>query len=536
MGLFNNLQKLNPFSVSKEITSLKKEIEEIKSFSGTHNHLLTLSYDGEKNSGELGPVIDYRLDYRSLRKRSWQAYLDDEIAQTVIKKYVKWVVGKGLKLQSEPEESVLKSEGIELDATEYRKVIESRFKLYAGSKIPDYSRRDSLHKIAKTVYLNSIVGGDVLVILRFKKGNLSIQVIDGDHVRTPFFNKEIEKAEKRKNTIKNGIEQNDKKEHIAYHVRGKDGKFKRIRAKSQTSKREIAFMVYGLDYRIDDNRGIPIISTVLETLKKLDRYKEAAVGSAEERAKVVYTIEHDEHSTGENPLQKTMSRAFNVNNDQEIPTDVNNKQLADKIAVTTNKMTFNLPRGAKLKSLDSKSENQFKEFYGVNADGICSTIGIPPEVAFSKYESNFSASRAALKDWEHSLNVDRGDFSEQFYQKIYNFWLDMEVLQNKVQAPGYLTALAERDEMTLLAFRNARFVGANVPHIDPLKEVAAERLKLGESGRALPLTTAEAATEALNGGDYAANVLQYSDELKDSIEKGIEVTVKEPDNPKNDGK
>lgn len=485
------------------------------------NHLFTI-YDGEKNTGELGAPIKYNLDYHSLRIRSWQSYLEDEVTQTVIKKFVTWIIGSGLKLQAEPVKEVLAQEKIDIDINKFSKGVEARFRLYANSKNIDHSKLDNLHRIAKTAYINAIIGGDVLTILRVdNKGNLSVQLIDGANILTPYFGNEIVEAENKGNKIKNGIETNKNGEHVAFYVQKENHKFEKILAKGAKTGYEMAFMVYGLRYRINDNRGLPLISTVLETLKKLDRYKEATVGSAEERAKIVYQIIHENFSTGENPLVKNLAKAFNTDSDQEIPIDINGKELADKVAASTHKQVFNMPNGSEMKPLDSKNDLYFKDFYGVNVHGICATIGIPPEVALSKYDSNFSASRAALKDWEHTINVERKEFSFQFYQKIYNLWLELEILKNKIQAPGYINAKASQNDFVIDSYTNARFVGATVPHIDPLKEVDAERAKLGASGKSIPLTTAEAATEALNGGDYDTNLSHYSEELKRSKELGV---------------
>lgn len=483
----------------------------------SYRPLFNITYDGEKNTGELGAPLRYHIDYRGLRLRSWQSYLDNEITQTVIKKYVLWIIGGGLKLQSEPVESVLKSEGVTIKSDEFSKSVEDRFKLWSELKSVDYSNQINLNAIANTAYLNSIVGGDVLVLLRVIKGQLKIELIDGAHIKNPIFNQQIPKN----NELKNGIETNKKGDHVAYWVQQSDNTYKRIKAKGSKSGREMAFMIYGLKYRLDDNRGIPLIATTLETLQKLDRYKEATVGSAEERAKIPFFIEHGQASTGENPMTANMAKAFNIDAQQEIATDINGQQLADNIAVSMNKQVYNLPIDSKIVSTDTKSDIHFNDFYSPNVNGICSAIGIPPEVALSKYDSNFSASRAALKDWEHTINVERKKFSDQFYKKIFSFWLEIEVLKNKIQAPGYINLLISNNEIGIAAYQMARFVGANVPHIDPEKEVRAERLKLGKLGENIPLTTAEAATEALNGGDYESNVSQYATELKESKEMGI---------------
>ncbi len=66
--------------------------------------------------------------------------------------------------------------------------------------------------------------------------------------------------------------------------------------------------------------------------------------------------------------------------------------------------------------------------------------------------------------------------------------------------------------MTILACQNARFVGANVPHIDPLKEVKAIREMLGNEN--MPLITNEQAVEFLTEGDWYTNITKYKEELK----------------------
>ena len=55
--------------------------------------------------------------------------------------------------------------------------------------------------------------------------------------------------------------------------------------------------------------------------------------------------------------------------------------------------------------------------------------------------------------------------------------------------------------------KNVEFVGEMFPHIDPLKEVKAERAKLGPRYRNVPLTTHERATRALGNSD-SGDVIQ----------------------------
>jgi capsid protein len=499
--------------------------------------LQNLPYDGEKNLGELGPIRRYVLDHDALRLRSWQLYLESEICQTVIKRFSRWVIGSGLKLQAEPQKDMLATEKIDIEPEELNRVVESRFRIFSNSKIADYSNQRNLHAIANEAFINSLMGGDVLVLLRFIKGDVKVQLIDGAHVSTPIdltFNG-ADYVTASGNRVRNGIELDGANQHIAYYVRRGVFQFEweRITARGSNSGALMAFMVYGLKYRLDNVRGIPLLAAVFETVKKMERYKEAMLGSAEERVKIPYFIKHGKDSTGENPVASRASLAYdyNPNGVADLPTDINGKQLANQVAASANKTVYNMPVDSEIVSLEADNELYFKDFYTINIDLVCATVDIPPNVAMSKYESNFSASRAALKDWEHTLNVERKRFSDQFYAPIYWFWLETQILQNKIQAPGYLTAMADRNTMALEAYRFARFVGANVPHIDPEKEVRAERLKLGDLGGDKPLTTLEAATEALNGGDYNANVKQFAREMTEAKELGIEPPAPPPANP-----
>ena len=116
--------------------------------------MFVIDFDGEKDLGELGPQVKYALDYKGLRARSWKSYLDNRITQTVINKFITWVISSGLKLQSEPVVSVLQDNNINIEPEKYSKMIEDRFKLWSKSTRVDYSGQRNLAAIAKEVEKN----------------------------------------------------------------------------------------------------------------------------------------------------------------------------------------------------------------------------------------------------------------------------------------------------------------------------------------------------------------------------------------------
>lgn len=504
-------------------------------FEGQGTFLFAVSFNGEKNLGEIGPIKNYRPDYNLLRIRSWQSYYESEISQTIVNKYTGWVIGEGLKMQSIPIREILDSNGIKFDYHEFTQKVEGYYNAFKKSKISDYSKMKSLNLLSNRCFRDSLLGGDTLVILRYKNSCVNVQLVDGANVQSPNYGTEyFPNVLPSGNRIINGVEYSPSGEHVAYYVRVdpiiEPYKFERILAKSPSSGLTMAYLVYGSEYRLDNKRGVPVLSTILETLKKLERYKEAMVGSAEETAKIAYQIVHQVFSTGESPLATQMAKAYNYRpgmDSGEIPIDIQGKQLADTVAATTNKQAYNMPLGAEIKTIDHKNQTYFSDFYNIHIDLNCACLGIPPEVAMSKYDSNFSASRAALKDWEHTLKVRRNKFAFEFERPIYDLWLYTEILKNNIQAPGYLKAKDTDNYMVLEAYHSARWIGATVPHIDPLKEVKAEREKLGAAGINLPLTTLEQATEALNGGESDSNMEQFAEELKESIKQGVSISPKD---------
>lgn len=517
---------------SKKVELLKQEVELLQNVVRRQAHanysypyyispIVRETYTGEKTPGEMGAAKDYILQYEYLRVRSWQSFLTSEITQAIINKYCTWVIGNGLYVQSEPERTILKQEGITALDPDFVDNVQKRFNLWISLRQSDSAGMFPINQLAFETYKNAIVGGDVLTINYPENSNVTQQIIDGSHVISPDTTSTYWKeAQERGNRIEYGVEIGPNNEHVAYFVCGVDNKFYRVERIGKKSGRLMAYLVYGSRYRLDNVRGLPLISSVLETLRKLDRYKEAAVGGAEERQKIAFTIEHNSNSTGEDPLLAKMeqSNLLGMGEAPESKSKLEYEAAATKIATTTQKAAINMPIGAQLKMHASAMESGFKDFYTTNIQFVCAAVGIPYEVALAMYNSNYSASRAAIKEWEHSMKTARQRFSEQYYQPFYTLWLEMAILSGKINAPGYIKAMNERNIMALGAYSSARWLGANVPHIDPVKEVVAERLKLGDDFT--PLTTYDQASETLGSGDFNQNIEKIKTE-KEVVKKNL---------------
>jgi capsid protein len=514
MGVLNNIfankELASKVSDLKNELDVYKEVDAVKyAFSGT-----SILYDGEKNPYELGTSYNFLLDYQTIAKRSWEAYIKSPVIQTAIKQYCLWIVGSGLKFQAEPNIEYLEKSGITLDQEVWSKNIEAQFRNYASSKKSTYSREMNIHVMAAEVLKSAILSGDCLVILRYKKTQPTVQVVEGKWVQTPY--DYMYGVSKYKNIISEGVEVSKTGQHIAYHVLQDDGSHERILANpSGDIGGRQAWLVYGLRHKINDVRGMSLLTAVLERDAKLDRFLEATVGGAEENSKIPFTFEHDQFSDNQNPLEKKIAQATGIKQQNGLTNETETiNGYATQIAATTGKNAYNLPVGVKLKTNTSHVDPNFSSFFNPNAEFIFSTIGIPPEVAMSKYGGSFSGSRAAGKGWEFKMSVEREScLTENYYKPIYQFFFLINMYKGNINANGYRDALYGGNWMITEAYTKCRFIGQAMPHIDPVKEATAQRISLGKAYEFVPLQTGEQACENSNAGDF--------DEVQKKSEKEI---------------
>lgn len=503
-------------------------------YSGGWRPVYTYKFDGEKTPGELGNPINLVPDFNSLRLRAYEAELKSDVVKIITGKFFKWVVGTGLKCQPQPQQITLSTEGINKSPeywAKFRETTEARFSTYADSSVSDYSGMENLHVRAAEAFETAFLGGDCLVVFRVDEYlNPNVQVIDGQHVGNPIMNDEQSEAfKKSKNRIKHGIELNSKGKHVAFWVR-KDNtdleiEWERIEAVGAKSKCLMAFMIYGKKHRIDHTRGIPIITPTLEKIDKLDRYTEASVAAAEERAKIPWFIEHNQHSDGENPFIDA-ARVKNLGVSPKSDSWDLAEATRKEILITQQKTVTNMPVGSSIKALFSQAEFNYPVFFESIFMQLCASCDIPPEVALQKYSSNYSASRAAINGWGYIIGIYRKKHADKFYKNFYKLWLYCEVLKSKIEADGYLKAKEEENCMILDAYSNAIFLGANLPHIDPLKEVKAFRAMIGDKSKGeVPLIDLDQATEGLNNGDWREVFKKWSEQM--ALTKG-EFDVPEP--------
>lgn len=509
-------------------------------YSMNRSSIQTYSFNGEKNLGEAGPMINYRPDFVGLRVRSWQAMLDSDKAQIGINRLIAWVIGKGLKPQVQPVLDILMSEGTGLTIEgkkKFSKSVEDRYNLFRNSKLSDYSGMHTLNQLDAIKEKNAMVGGDVLTILRYtKKGGVTVQLIDGEHVQSPYYGTEwYPKDLGDGQRLVDGVVIDSTGRHIAFFVRTyaltgdiKDlfqYKFERVEAYGNKSGMQMAWLYYGSEYRINNVRGMPVISAVIEKLKKMEEYSDAALNQAKEAAKVDYQMIHDLNADGKATWSKStvqgLDTGFTASAGNALPITDNGVQLNNNVNVTSIGTAYNNQPGSKIEMLKNENPIYFKDFMQTHANDFFAVLNVPPNVAMGLYTDSYSASRASIMDWLNTLLIKRDYSTVGWGQIVYNFWLEIQVYENNIQAPGYLKARQGGNQIVLDAYRSIRFIGVNPPHIDPVAEAQAARLILGAAGVNIPLDDVESVTERLGFGNSNENIVQFADELLLSNSLGI---------------
>lgn len=496
----------------------------------------TEPWNGQNSLGEMGDPVRLLVDYNALMIRSWQLYLESGSYKTILKKLTDTVVGSGLKLESRPNDRYLKKKGIKINAESFTQDLEDLWNLYANSTMSDYAGKDTLGKIHARAYLNSIAAGSVLVILRPTNNVVKIQLVDGIHVQTPMYFPTKSVAEINYNYIERynpdtnnrvrwGVEIDDAGRHVAYFVRVGIGiDYVRVPARGKRSNNLLAYMLTDEEFRIDDTRTMPRMAQGMETASQLSRYQSAMVSAAEELAKAPYFIKHEQGSSGEDPRLKDIKSAHDVDKPlgSQLNYDAEGKAVANKVSASTNRTVANMPPGSELKALESKNQLHFEPFYKAITESQAALAGIPPEIVASKFDSNFSASRAAFLAEGMRLNREWKHQGDCFLQPILSLQMDIWVRTFELQAPGYLEALENKDEYTLSAYRRCSWEGQKLGHIDPLKEAMYWRLVLGSGSAHMPIGNFEQAADGLALGDFKANMRQYASEMEESDSLGIE--------------
>ena len=483
---------------------------------GNRRHQAPYEYsynDGDKFFGGFGFTQILLTDYWTLRQRSAQLFTENLYARGIVRRLVTNEINTGLCLESMPEESIL---GLPDDSLgDWSEDIETRFGLWGKSHlICDYSQQNTFNSIQYNARLEALVTGDCLVVLRQDRITKlpQVELISGDKVQTP-----IGTSERLENTnrIRHGVEIDDKNRHIAYHVIDDKGKSTRIAARGVRSGRRVAWLIYGTEKRLDEIRGQPLLAVVLQSLKEIDRYRDAAQRKAVVNSFLAMFITKTKDKQGTMPITGAATRRDQITRDS-LGSDNRDRERRYDLAFEIPGLVFEeLQEGEEPKAFTGGTDTELGPFEHTILQGIAWALEIPPEILLLSFSSNYSASAAAVNEFKLYQNRIRTNFGENFCQPIYQEWFISQALLGNVEAPGYLEAWRRPGQYHIFAaWLSSDWSGAIKLSTDIRKQAEGYRVMVEQGW-----ITNERASRELTGMKWRKNMrrLKRENDLKRDI-------------------
>lgn len=436
-------------------------------------------FDGEKFHGGLGSPQIQNVDYWTLRARSAQLFNENLYAKGLIRRLITNEINTGLTPEATPDEQVL---GMAEDSLlDWSELVERRHGLWAASpKACDWRMASTFGALQRTARMEALIEGDVLVVLRQNPRIRlpMVQLVPGRSVRTPLG--ETGYGLRKGHTLKHGVEQDAAGRDVAYWVLQADGSFKRLPAYGEKSGRRLAWLVFGTEKRLDEVRGQPLLSIVLQSLKEIDRYRD----SAQRKAVVNSILALFVKKTSDKPGTLPMTGAA-VRRDKVDVTDSTTGGTARR---------FNLAKyipGMVIDELQEGEEPILKGGEGTDVnfgtfeEAIIQAVAwaneVPPEILRLAFSNNYSASQAAINEFKIYLNKVWADWGDQFCRPIYVEWLISETLLGKTNAPGLVDAWRDSARHDVLAaWVCSEWYGSIKPSTDMLKQAKGSKMLVAE--------------------------------------------------------
>lgn len=457
--------------------------------------------DGSKFPGGFGPTKILTTDYWTLRKRSAQLFKTNLYARGIIRRLITNEVNVGLHLESTPEEQILGYQEDELSA--WSENVENRFTIWARNpRLCDHRERQTFGQLQATVRREALISGDVLVVLRQDRRTRlpRIQVIDGAAVQSPRERPRLPRGHR----IEHGVELDPEGRHVAFWVTQRSTDSLELRSQRLpawgSSGRRIAWLVYGTDNRVDDVRGEPLLSLVLQSLREIDRYRDSVQRKAVVNSMLAMFIRKSEEKPGTMPITGgAVRRTTEVTRDTAdgAPRRFN---VAEQLPGA---IIDELQHGEEPVAFPSHgTDERFGDFEEAIIQSVAWGNEIPPEILRLSFTNNYSASQAAINEYKTYLNRIRTEFGATFCEPVYQDWLLSESLSGRVSAPGLLEAW--RDPLrydALGAWMSSEWAGQIKPAVDLSKLVRGYR-EMVEEG----FITRDRAARELTGTKYSKNV------------------------------
>lgn len=366
----------------------------------------------------------------------------------------------------------------------------------------DYSGRFDFFTQQLLVLMSYLEGGDLLVVRRRKEGpqrvvGLALQMFEADYLSNPNFATDTERMVAGVETDTTGT---PVRYWLADHHPG-DLRFRGITqwnsipAYGAGSDERMALHIFD-PLRFGQTRGVPMLAPILELFKQLTRYTDAELMAAVLGSFFTVLIKHEQDATSSGfmpPGTTVASSSSDIRLGHGIIADLNPGESIEQ--VKTERPNVN-----------------FDPFVQAILAQTGAAIGVPYEVLIKRFNSSYSASKAAFLELWRTVTRKRGLLTRSFCAPAYEWLIAEAVAAGQLRAPGFFS-----DPLIRRAWCEAAWIGAPMGDIDERTQVESAILRLDNG-----LSTLEEETPKLTGGDWEQNHPQQVKERKARIAGGLD--------------
>lgn len=386
------------------------------------------------------------------------------VASGAIQTIVDNVVGTGLRLSASPDYKALGKDKQWADS--WSRKTEALWRSWADTTDCDAARSLTFNGLTTQVFRSGLVNGEGLALPLWLPNRGSVfatclQLVESDRLGDP-------RASLADKNIKGGIELDKYGAPTAYHIaKTHPGdsvsgavEYERIPTFTRFGRKRVIH-VHDKE-RTGQNRGKPILTSIMPLFKMLDHYERSELQAAVVNAMIAAFIETPMDS-------ESIAEMFGGSGDD---------YMAAK-----NEWQVKLQGGAVIPVFPgdkvapftpSRPNSAYSSFVENVLRHIGAGLNLPFELLMKDFsKTNYSSARAALMEaWRFFLGR-RSWLSTYWARPVYELWLEEAISKGLIEAPDFYKNKA--------LWTRCKWIGPGRGWIDPVKEAKASKLRLDNS-------------------------------------------------------
>jgi lambda family phage portal protein len=393
-------------------------------------------------------------ELRTLRDRSRDLYNNNALASSIIDNLTVNTIGAGLDMISEPDANYLMAAGIDAETIKRKKKeLESWWSMYVSGTDADIEGKRTYAELEILAYKTKLISGEVMALLPVvpRLGSpfrMRLQVLEGDNIGSGFGVPQ---------NAPFGVETDSHGVPVAYWLSSGPGMpASRYPVYGERTGRRNLIHIYDQD-RPGQQRGIPALTRIMQTLKNIGRHKESEL--------VARLVQSYMTAVVKSPVANMMGGPPNTTSPEQ-----------SDIELGPGAVQYLTP-GEEIDLIDpNRNASDYRQFLDGEYRDIGMAMGIPYEELVFQFNSSYSASRMARMENHKRVSVRRWTWAGSYHQPIYTEWVAEQVGMGRIDLPGF-----QSSQLMRRAWTAARWVGDPPGSIDDLKEAQAakQRLEIG---------------------------------------------------------